>query len=253
MEGLSSWTKEVLCGGVIFDLLSRAVNRARRRAAYGIRMWTQAARIRFTIWVQWALPGEDLVDVSRASAEWHRTTIVRRERRVQQHDAQAMQSIRLCRSSQNHGESTRRAHGGTRASTIACPDSCAERPNIHRRSRYRPRGFPPASRKWPDQEQHPARRDKSRTMPRSSFSVVLGATGPRPRVRKLGVVRGIAKVLHPTGRAPMSFGDSAQTVRNSGKVGWSWHMESSGTSGTGTVTCSYRGQCKSATASFAIA
>ena len=41
-------------------------------------------------------------------------------------------------------------------------------------------------------------------------------------------------------------------VGGSGKVGWSWHMESKGSGGTGTVSCTLRSQSKSATVSFAI-
>jgi Replication-relaxation len=62
-----------------------------------------------------------------------------------------------------------------------------------------------------------------------------------------------ASVVYSTGRAPVSFNGSAQTVGSSGSVGWSWHMESKGSSGTGTVTCTLRGQSKSATANFIIA
>jgi hypothetical protein len=61
-----------------------------------------------------------------------------------------------------------------------------------------------------------------------------------------------ASVVYSTGRAPVSFSGSAQTVGGRGKVGWSWHMESKGSGGTGTVTCTLRGQSKSATVSFAI-
>jgi hypothetical protein len=61
-----------------------------------------------------------------------------------------------------------------------------------------------------------------------------------------------ASVLYSTGRAPVSFSGSSQTVRSSGKVGWSWHMESKGSGGNGTVTCTLRGQSKSATANFSI-
>jgi hypothetical protein len=61
-----------------------------------------------------------------------------------------------------------------------------------------------------------------------------------------------ASVLYSTGRAPVSFSGSAQTVGSSGKVGWSWHMESKGSSGTGTVTCTLRRQSRGATASFSI-
>jgi hypothetical protein len=61
-----------------------------------------------------------------------------------------------------------------------------------------------------------------------------------------------ANVLYSTGRTPVSFSGSPQTVGTSGRVGWSWHMESKGSGGIGTVTCSLRGPSKSATASFTI-
>jgi hypothetical protein len=61
-----------------------------------------------------------------------------------------------------------------------------------------------------------------------------------------------AIVLYSTGHAPVSFSGSPQTVGSSGKVGWSWHMESKGSGGTGTVNCTLRGQSKSATANFSI-
>jgi hypothetical protein len=61
-----------------------------------------------------------------------------------------------------------------------------------------------------------------------------------------------ASVLYSTGRAPVSFSGSAQTVGGSGQVGWSWHMESKGSGGTGSVTCTFHGLSKSATASFSI-
>jgi len=61
-----------------------------------------------------------------------------------------------------------------------------------------------------------------------------------------------AQVLYSTGRAPVSFDGSAKTVGSSGVVGWTWHMESKGTGGTATVSCSLHGQTKSATASFTI-
>ena len=61
-----------------------------------------------------------------------------------------------------------------------------------------------------------------------------------------------ASVVYSIGRAPVSFSGSAQTVGGSGKVGWSWHMESKGSGGTGTVTCTFHGVSKSATASFSI-
>jgi hypothetical protein len=56
-----------------------------------------------------------------------------------------------------------------------------------------------------------------------------------------------------TGHAPRSFNGSAQTVGSSGVVGWTWSMESRGTGGTATVTCSLHGQTRSATTSFSIA
>jgi hypothetical protein len=62
-----------------------------------------------------------------------------------------------------------------------------------------------------------------------------------------------ASVVYSTGRAPVSFSGTAQTVGSSGKVGWSWHMESKGSGGTRTVTCTLQGQSKSATATFSIA
>jgi hypothetical protein len=61
-----------------------------------------------------------------------------------------------------------------------------------------------------------------------------------------------ASVVYSTGHAPRSFDGSARTVGSSGVAGWSWHMESRGTGGTATVTCSFGGQTKSATASFSI-
>ena len=62
-----------------------------------------------------------------------------------------------------------------------------------------------------------------------------------------------ASVVYSTGRAPRSFDGSAQTVGSSGVVGWSWHMESRGTGGTATVTCSFYGQTRSVTTSFSTA
>jgi hypothetical protein len=62
-----------------------------------------------------------------------------------------------------------------------------------------------------------------------------------------------ASVVYSTGHAPRSFDGSARTVGSSGVVGWSWHMESRGTGGTATVTCSFGGQTRSVTTSFSIA
>ena len=59
-------------------------------------------------------------------------------------------------------------------------------------------------------------------------------------------------VVYSTGHAPRSFDGSAQTVGSSGVVGWTWPMESSGTGGTATVTCSFGAQTRSTTASFSI-
>lgn len=61
-----------------------------------------------------------------------------------------------------------------------------------------------------------------------------------------------ASVVYSTGRAPVSFNGFAQAVPARGSVSWIWHMESRGTGGTARVSCSYRGQTKSATASFSI-
>ena len=61
-----------------------------------------------------------------------------------------------------------------------------------------------------------------------------------------------AQVVYSTGRLPVSFDGSARTVGSSGIVGWSWHMESKGTGGTATVTCTLRGLTKTATMSFSI-
>jgi hypothetical protein len=61
-----------------------------------------------------------------------------------------------------------------------------------------------------------------------------------------------ASVIYSTGRAPVSFIGTAQTVGGSGTVSWRWHMESKGSSGTGTVTCIGHGTSKTATASFTI-
>jgi hypothetical protein len=63
----------------------------------------------------------------------------------------------------------------------------------------------------------------------------------------------MASVVYSTGHAPRSFDGSAQTVGSSGVVGWTWHLQSSGTGGTATVTCSLSGQTRSAKAGFSIA
>jgi hypothetical protein len=50
----------------------------------------------------------------------------------------------------------------------------------------------------------------------------------------------------------VSFSGSAQTAGGSGKIGWSWHMESKGSGGTGNVNCTLQGQSRSATADFTL-
>jgi hypothetical protein len=106
----------------------------------------------------------------------------------------------------------------------------------------------------------PGSKPQPTVRPSSSFSV-RAAVSPNPvsygsyptlyAYSSLGAVC-TASVLYSTGRAPVSFSGAAQTVGSSGKVGWSWHMESKGTGGSGTVTCTLQGQSKSATASFTI-
>jgi hypothetical protein len=61
-----------------------------------------------------------------------------------------------------------------------------------------------------------------------------------------------ADVVYATGRRPVSFDGSAKTVGSSGVVSWSWHMESKGSGGVATVSCSLRGQRKTATENFSI-
>jgi len=61
-----------------------------------------------------------------------------------------------------------------------------------------------------------------------------------------------ASVVYSTGRSPRSFDGYAQTVGRSGVVGWSWHEETRGSGGTGTVTCTYRGRSGRADASFSV-
>jgi hypothetical protein len=62
-----------------------------------------------------------------------------------------------------------------------------------------------------------------------------------------------AGVVYSTGDAPRSFDGSARTVGSGGVVSWTWHIQSSGTGGTATVTCSFHGQTRSVTTSFSIA
>jgi hypothetical protein len=62
-----------------------------------------------------------------------------------------------------------------------------------------------------------------------------------------------ASVVYSTGDAPQSFDGSARTIGRSGLAGWTWHVQSSGTGGRATVTCSFHGQTRSVTTSFSIA
>jgi hypothetical protein len=59
-----------------------------------------------------------------------------------------------------------------------------------------------------------------------------------------------ASVIYSTGRHPTSFSGYAQT--SNGTVSWQWHMESSGSGGTGTVYCQLGGQSASGSAPFSI-
>jgi hypothetical protein len=61
-----------------------------------------------------------------------------------------------------------------------------------------------------------------------------------------------ASVVYSTGRSPVSFSGTAQHVGSSGVVGWRWHEETSGSGGSGTVTCSYHGRTGRATAHFTV-
>jgi hypothetical protein len=61
-----------------------------------------------------------------------------------------------------------------------------------------------------------------------------------------------ASVVYSTGRRPVSFDGSAKTVGSPGTVSWSWHLETSESRGTGGVTCTYRGQTKSADTTFTV-
>lgn len=62
-----------------------------------------------------------------------------------------------------------------------------------------------------------------------------------------------ASVRYSTGYPPRSFAGESETVGSSGKVSWSWHMETSGTGGTATVTCSLNGRSKTVSTSFTVA
>jgi hypothetical protein len=106
----------------------------------------------------------------------------------------------------------------------------------------------------------PAAKPQPTVRPSGSFSV-RAAVSPNPvsygshptlfAYSSQGAVC-TSSVVYSTGRAPVSFIGAAQNVGASGRVGWSWHMESKGTGGSGTVTCTLQGSTKSATASFTI-
>jgi hypothetical protein len=106
----------------------------------------------------------------------------------------------------------------------------------------------------------PAKKATPKPVPAGSFSV-SASVSPNPvlygqyatlTAHSLVGTSCSASVVYSTGRSPVSFNGSAQTVGASGSVSWSWHMESKGSSGIGTVTCTYRGATKSATANFTI-
>lgn len=77
-----------------------------------------------------------------------------------------------------------------------------------------------------------------------SYATLSAQTSPRASCT--------ANVRYSTGYPPRSFDGSARTAGSDGMVSWSWHMESKGSSGTGTVSCSLRGQTKTATTTFEI-
>jgi hypothetical protein len=106
----------------------------------------------------------------------------------------------------------------------------------------------------------PANKATPKPAPAGNFSV-SASVSPNPVsygqyatlfARSVQAATCTASVLYSTGRAPRSFSGSQQTVGGSGTVSWQWHMESKGSSGTGTVTCSFRGTSKTATASFTV-
>jgi hypothetical protein len=61
-----------------------------------------------------------------------------------------------------------------------------------------------------------------------------------------------ATVVYSTGRSPVSFAGSAQTIGSNGEVQWSWHEETAGSGGTATVDCTYQGRDQTATATFTV-
>lgn len=61
-----------------------------------------------------------------------------------------------------------------------------------------------------------------------------------------------ASVTYSTGRSPVSFDGSPQTLPANGTASWSWHEETVGSGGTATVDCTYHGQDHTADASFTV-
>jgi hypothetical protein len=61
-----------------------------------------------------------------------------------------------------------------------------------------------------------------------------------------------AGVLYASGHAPKSFHGTAQTVGSRGSVSWSWTVDSKSSSGTVTVSCTYRGASRTTAVAFTI-
>jgi hypothetical protein len=61
-----------------------------------------------------------------------------------------------------------------------------------------------------------------------------------------------ASVVYSTGRSPVSFNGYTQTVGGSGSVSWSWHEETKGSGGVGTVACTLGSRNAKAGASFSV-
>jgi len=61
-----------------------------------------------------------------------------------------------------------------------------------------------------------------------------------------------ASVVYSTGRQPRSFDGSTRMASSNGVVSWPWHEETTGSGGTATVQCTYRGHSKTVQASFSV-
>ncbi len=61
-----------------------------------------------------------------------------------------------------------------------------------------------------------------------------------------------ASVVYSTGRQPRSFDGSTRMAGGNGLVSWPWHEETTGSGGTASVQCTYRGQSKTVLASFGV-